>query len=169
QVVEPGQPAFLAIVQRFPQALQADGTLDRRWLRTNVLPDDDARKWLESVTHPAIRGAIQARLSAQRHLAPYQLLDSPLLLETGQDQLCDVVVVVDATEDQQIARTVARDGNDETLVRQIMTKQWSRARRLQGAHYIVDNTGSRAETTTAVQHLHQTLLERAHYHGRSGS
>ncbi|MEX0584807.1 MAG: dephospho-CoA kinase, partial [Natronospirillum sp.] len=41
QVVEPGQPAFLAIVQRFPQALQADGTLDRRWLRTNVLPDDD--------------------------------------------------------------------------------------------------------------------------------
>lgn len=164
-VVAPDQPAFDAIVRRFPKAKTADGQLDRAWLRAHVLPDNEARSWLESITHPAIRSAIRKQLAACSGQAAYQILDSPLLLETKQDELCDEVVVVDATEDQQVARTVARDGSDPVLVRQIMDKQWSRQRRLQAAHHIVDNTGSPAALSAAIDHLHQTLLERARHHG----
>lgn len=164
-VVAPGEPAFKAIVERFPDARTADGELNRRWLREHVLPDDEARRWLESVTHPAIRNAIKERLKANRGPAPYQLLDSPLLLETGQDQLCNETVVVDATEAQQVERTVARDNNEEALVRQIMAKQWPRARRLQAADHVIDNTGSLADLMAATEHLHHTLLERARHYG----
>lgn len=166
QVVAPGTPAFDAITRRYPKALTPDGKLDRAWLRKHVLPDDEARAWLESVTHPAIRDALRRQLRAHQGKAPYQLLDSPLLLETEQDRLCDLVVVVDATEEQQIARTLARDGNDEALVRAIMSKQWSRQQRLQAAHFIVDNTGHETLLDDNIEQLHQQLLERARKHVR---
>lgn len=164
QVVAPDQPAFEAIIRRFPKALAADGSLDRAWLRAHVLPDNEARHWLESVTHPAIRNAVRRTLQQHQGDAPYQLLDSPLLLETEQDRLCDWVVVVDATEEQQIARTRERDGNDEALVRSIMSRQWPRQRRLQAAHLVVDNTGPESELPDRINHLHQQLLERARQH-----
>ncbi|MCH8551347.1 MAG: dephospho-CoA kinase [Natronospirillum sp.] len=162
-VVEPGEPAYEAIVRRFPQARQADGNLDRAWLREHVLPDDAARAWLEGVTHPAIRERIRERLMSHQGKAEYQVLDSPLLLETGQDSLCDLVVVVDATEAQQIERTVIRDGHSEALVRSIMAKQWSREQRLQAADLIVDNTGSAEALTAAIETLHLKLQERARH------
>lgn len=164
QVVQPGEPAFEAIVRRFPQARRDNGTLNRRWLREHVLPDDEARAWLESVTHPAIRERIRERLMAFQGRSDYQVLDSPLLLESGQDDFCDVVIVVDATETQQIERTVARDGNTEALVRSIMAKQWSRAQRLQAADLVVDNTGRADDLPAAIEALHEQLLERAQKH-----
>lgn len=165
QVVEPGKPAYEAIIRRFPEARNADGSLNRPWLRAHVLPDNESRQWLESITHPAIRQAIRKQLQDNQNKAPYQLLDSPLLLETAQDKLCDFVVVVDATEEQQISRTVSRDNTPESLVRQIMSKQWTRAQRLQAAHQIVDNTGTADELIKATESLHHQLLERARDHG----
>lgn len=163
-IVEPGQPAYQAIVRRFPAARQDDGTLDRAWLRHHVLPDDEKRAWLEGITHPAIRELIRERLMSNQGKAAYQLLDSPLLLETGQSRMCDLVIVVDATETQQIERTVERDGNSEALVRSIMAKQWTREQRLQAADLIVDNTGAEADLPAAIDELHQTLLKRTQHH-----
>ena len=164
QVVQRGEPAYEAIVRRFPQARRDDGTLNRQWLREHVLPDDDARNWLEGVTHPAIRERIRERLMAHQGRADYQVLDSPLLLESAQNDFCDVVVVVDATEAQQIERTVARDGNTEALVRSIMAKQWSRSQRLQAANFVVDNTGRADDLPAAIETLHYQLMERAQKH-----
>ncbi|MFC3852407.1 dephospho-CoA kinase [Salinispirillum marinum] len=155
-VVAPGQPAFNAIVQRFPDALKVDGTLNRAWLRAHVLPDDDARHWLESVTHPAIREVIEKQL--QTAPPPYPVLVSPLLFESGQALLCDYVAVVDAQEQQQIARTSRRDGNDEELIRTIMAKQWPRQRRLENADYIIDNTSSLESLQKATLAFHQHIL-----------
>lgn len=163
-VVAAGMPAFEAIVERYPQALKPDGTLDRAWLREHVLPDDDARHWLESVTHPEIRVALVRALEHHKHTGAYQILASPLLLETGQSQLCDCVVVVDATEEQQVERAGRRDHNDEALIRSIMSKQWPRHRRLQAAHFVVDNTGSESALTEQILQLHQQLLEYARHH-----
>lgn len=165
QVVEPGEPAYEAILRRFPQARNEDGTLNRPWLREHVLPDNESRQWLESITHPAIRHAIRKQLKDNQSKAPYQLLDSPLLLETSQDKLCDYVVVVDATEEQQIERTAQRDDTPESLVRKIMAKQWTRAQRLQAAHHVVDNTGTADELIDATDALHHQLLEHAREHG----
>lgn len=155
-VVAPGTAAFDAIVAHFPAALQSDGSLNRAWLRAHVLPDDQARRWLESVTHPAIRQEIVRQLDATPK--PYAVLVSPLLFESGQAELCDCIAVVDAQEYQQVARASDRDGNDETLIRAIMAKQWPRARRLENADYIIDNTGSLETLQQATLAFHQTLL-----------
>jgi dephospho-CoA kinase len=56
EVVEPGQPA-LAEVQRLfgREIVGADGCLRRDELARRVFADDDARRKLEAVLHPAIR------------------------------------------------------------------------------------------------------------------
>ncbi|WLD58987.1 dephospho-CoA kinase [Salinispirillum sp. LH 10-3-1] len=157
EVVAPEQPAFDAIVSRFPESLSPDGTLNRLWLRTHVLPDDERRKWLESITHPAIRQSIVAQLASAS--GPYRVLVSPLLFESGQAELCDATLVVDAAERQQVERAMQRDGNGAALIQQIMSKQWPRDKRLQAADFIIDNTGSLEALHKATQRFHHRYVQ----------
>lgn len=159
-IVQPGQPALKAIAQHFgQQILTADGTLDRAALRALVFADDDARAWLEQLTHPLIGEEIRAQLQQSR--SPYTVLSSPLLLETRQRELVDYMVVVDVPPETQLARTVARDGNDEAQVKRIMAAQINRSDRLAQADVVLDNSGGLAELELAVEALHQNLLTRA--------
>jgi len=55
EVVEPGQPALAALVERFgAEILQADGSLDRTELAARAFVNEETRKELEAITHPAI-------------------------------------------------------------------------------------------------------------------
>lgn len=157
QVVQPGQPAFQTIIERFPNALRSDGQLDRSWLRQHLLPDPQLKQWLEAVTHPHIRRAIMAQLAANTG-SSYQVLDAALLLETDLHQHCDLIVVVDVHPEQQLERVAARDGTDIAITQHIMTQQCARAERLQKADWVLDNTGSTAALYAAVDQLHQYLL-----------
>ena len=90
-----------------------------------------------------------------------QMLSSPLLLESGQSDLVDVSVVVDVPEAIQIARTMERDGNDQTLVEGIMAAQLGRETRKSRADIVIDNSGTLADLHDKAAILHQTLLARA--------
>jgi dephospho-CoA kinase len=159
-VVEPGGPALAAIAERFgPDILQADGTLDRAALRARVFADEDERGWLERLTHPLIGRELQAQLAASA--SPYTILSSPLLLETRQRDLVDLVVVVDVPEDLQLQRTMARDANDADQVRRIMAAQLSREARLEGADIVIDNSRSLEALDAVVAELHKEFLQRA--------
>src|SRR5690554_2205329 len=122
EVVEPGEPALAEIVARFgEQVLHSDGRLNRRALREIVFAEPAERRWLEGVTHPRIRQRLLAHLERmQAEGAPYVLLVSPLLFESGQSQLVDRCLVVDVPESLQIARTAARDEVGEAQARAII-------------------------------------------------
>ena len=56
QVVEPGTDALAAIAEHFgPEVLQADGSLNRAWLRQRIFEEASEKEWLEGVLHPVIR------------------------------------------------------------------------------------------------------------------
>lgn len=157
EVVEPGTPALAAIAERYGTGiLQADGALDRAALRKIVFENPDERSWLESLTHPLIGQRIAERLAGAK--SPYVVLVSPLLLEGSQKDFVDHVVVVDVPEALQIERTTARDENSEALVRRIMEAQLARARRLDLADTVVDNSGSLEDLDAAAAQLHEKLL-----------
>jgi len=159
-VVAPGQPALAEIAAAFGNSyLLPDGQLDRAALRELVFADTDKRKALETITHPRIREELVRQLSAAN--SPYAVLSSPLLLESGQSDLVDVSVVVDVPEDMQIARTMERDGNDQTLVEGIMAAQLGRETRKSRADIVIDNSGTLADLHEKAAILHQTLLARA--------
>jgi len=160
EVVAPPSPALQAIARRFgAEALQADGTLDRRRMRELVFADPAARRDLEAITHPLIRERIAAWRAAQT--APYCILSVAILLESGMDSLVDRILVVDAPEEVQLRRLVSRDGIDETLARRMMAAQASRGARLARADDVVDNSLPQQALAPEVQRLHRLYLELA--------
>lgn len=155
ELVAPGQPALAEIAERFgPEALSADGTLDRPWLRRRIFADDAARKALEEVLHPLIRAGVQRRLETLE--APYALVVIPLLVETtSYDALLDRVLVVDVPEAIQLERLMARDGMDESLARAMLAAQASRQARLARADDVLDNNGPPEALAPQVERLHR--------------
>lgn len=162
-VVEPGEPALQALVDRFgADILQPDGRLDRAALRQQVFSDPEARKTVESILHPRIRDWLRAQL--ENSPGPYAVLVVPLLVEggrTGLASMVDRILVVDVPEQVQIERLMARDGSDETQAKAILTAQASRQRRLDVADDVIVNSGSPEELTEAVKRLHQRYLKEA--------
>ena len=159
-VVEPGREALGAIEEHFGSSvILADGTLDRAALRARVFADEQERRWLERLTHPLIGREIADQIATST--SPYTILTSPLLLETSQKELVDLVVVVDVPEELQLARTMARDDNDEAQVRRIMAAQLGREQRREQADITIDNSRSLAELDGVVEELHKEFLARA--------
>lgn len=158
EVVEPGQPALLAIKQRYgSEALHDDGTLNRAWLRAKVFAEPDERKWLESQTHPRIRDSIIAQLKAAT--SPYAILESPLLFESGQSELVARTLVIDVPEEIQVERASSRDGNEEEQIRRIIAAQLPRSERLQRADDAVDNSSNLEALYSQLEPLHQSYLQ----------
>ena len=158
EVVQPGMPALEAIAEHFgPEVIQADGTMDRAAIRKIVFAEPDERKWLESVTVPAIMNNLREVLT--RSTSPYSLL--MLSSGTGQSPLVQRSLVVDAPPEVQIARVIARDANDEEQVRAIMAAQPSRETRLEYADDVIINDGSLERLDEVVKVLHEKYLKMA--------
>ena len=162
KVVEPGEPALAAIAQHFgDDVLAADGSLNRARLREIVFSDVDERRWLESVTVPAIMQELRRILAEST--SPYSLL--MLSSGNGRSPLVQRSLVVDVPEDVQIARVTQRDNNTPEQVQAIMAAQPSREERLAYADDVIVNDGSLRELEAAVERLHAKYLELAERHG----
>ena len=162
EVVAPGQPAHAAIVAEFgPDVLQPDGYLDRKRLGAIVFGDPERRRRLEAITHPAVRQRQQRILSVleEEEFEGVVIWDVPLLFETKSAGTMDRVVVVVADEPTQLARLMARDGSAEPDARARMASQMPLSDKAKQAHYVIDNSGTRAETEKQVREVHRALLK----------
>ena len=154
EVVAPGEAALKELCRHFgDDVLLADGRLDRGRLREIVFHDQQARLELEAILHPRIRKQMQQQLADL--VAPYAILAIPLLLETGQQELVDRILVVDCPPDQQIRRVCTRDGGSPSQARGI---QCSRQDRLSAADDIIDNAGPQTQLRPQVLQLHRKYL-----------
>ncbi len=154
EVVSPGEPALDAIVKTFgSDVLDSAGRLDRTRVRDLVFGDPERRRALEQLLHPEIRRRMREKLEQLDH--DYAVLVIPLLLEAGQTDLVDRVLVVDTPEALQIARAVGRDGSTENKIREIMAAQISRKERLSRADDVIENRGSMEDLLERVGKLDQ--------------
>ncbi|WP_413111099.1 dephospho-CoA kinase [Thaumasiovibrio sp. DFM-14] len=158
QVVEPGSEGLAAIVAHFgSDILLTDGQLNRAKLRQCIFSDQQQKAWLNNLLHPLIRRTMQQRID--NCTAPYCLLVVPLLVENGLQIMADRVLVVDVSEETQIARTVQRDSVDMTQVKQILASQASRAERLAVADDVINNDDQPLTLEQQVAKLHQRYLD----------
>jgi dephospho-CoA kinase len=139
RIAEPGGIAMPAIEAAFGRTVIApDGGLDRAGMRQLVFADSSARKRLESILHPLI-GAETERLAATAGQAPV-VFDVPLLVESGRWRAnVDRVLVVDATEETQLRRVMARSGWTPDAVRAVIAQQASRKLRRAAADAVIFN------------------------------
>ncbi len=157
-MVEPGQPALQALVNHFGEKiLHADSSLNRAALRELIFTDAEQRLWVEQLLHPLIRQAIEENLAQAR--SAYALLVSPLLIESGQHQRVERVIVVDVPTHIQVERTLARDKVSTEQVQAILAAQMPREQRLGYADDILSNHGNLNELEAQVAQLHKNYLQ----------
>ena len=159
--VRAGTEGFAAVVGRFGDEIVApDGELDRSRLASIVFADPAALADLEAIVHPEVRrmiaDGIQDHLDGDRVV----VLVNPLLIEMGTHRDCDVVVVVSASPDTQVARSVAR-GMDEADVRARIAAQLPIDDRARMADVLLDNEGTLEELAAEVEVLWRDLAARA--------
>ncbi len=157
-LVSPGQPTLQAIVDAFgPAVLDSAGHLDRARLRAMVFGAEarpGQRQLLESILHPLIRAEMQRR--AQAMTAPYGLLSIPLLVEGGQTDLVERILVVDAPEALQYQRVRQRDNvSSDAEITAILRAQASRQQRLAVADDVIANDSDLENLRRQVLNLHQ--------------
>lgn len=156
-VVEPGKPALAAITEHFgPQVLQANGELDRAALRALIFQAPEERRWLEALLHPLIGAEIMTSLASAQ--SPYAILESPLLIESGQHKLTQRVLVVDAPEQLQVQRTMLRDQASAEQVQAILKAQALREERLKHADDVLLNDRDLPWLQSEVERLHRFYL-----------
>lgn len=160
QVVEPGQPALGQVRAAFgDEIIGAEGRLDRARLGKLVFDDPARRKRLEAILHPAIR---QAMLDQAKQLqAPYCIFAIPLLIEVGQTDMVDRVLVVDAADALRRQRLKQRDAMDDARIDTIFAAQLDREARLARADDIIRNEADRDQLRTQVMDLHNRYSELA--------
>jgi dephospho-CoA kinase len=153
-----GQPGLLAVTAAFGRSiLTPDGGLDRRSLRSRIFQDPARRKELEAILHPLIREDMERRSAAAP--GPYVVLSIPLLVEGGIRDRVDRVLVVDADEDLQLERLMARDAVSAEEARAALAAQTSRVERLRVADDVLVNSGTVPELRQSVDRLHRRYLE----------
>lgn len=147
-VVRPGEEAYRQIVAAFgPGILRADGEIDRAKLGAIVFNDEQQRKTLNAIVHPAVRKKMLAEKEAHiRSGAKTVVLDIPLLFESGLTHWVDKVLVVYVDDDVQLRRLMARNGftEEEALAR--IRSQWPMAEKVKRADAVIDNNGTIEET-----------------------
>ena len=161
QVVEPGQPAWRAIVEEFGRdVLRPDRTLDRKKLGGIVFADPERRKRLEAITHPAIRAGFKALVDelVAQGFTGIVFYDAAILIEALGHQDMDRIVVVMTDEATQVARLRGRDGTGDAEGRRKIASQMPLAEKAKLADYVIDNSGDREATAEQVRRVYAALL-----------
>ena len=152
-------PAVAAIEAAFPGTTDG-GKVDRQKLSAVLLanPRDFAR--LEAIVHPLVFAAERAFLHAQAQRgARLAVLEVPLLLESGKPPRVDVIIVASTAADLQRERVLRRPGMTLAKLEQVLGRQMPDAEKRARADYVVDTSGTFAETDAQVDRIVKSLQD----------
>ncbi|MDP1819649.1 MAG: dephospho-CoA kinase [Acidimicrobiales bacterium] len=150
ELQQPGAPVFEAMVERFGAGIvAADGTLDRQAVADIVFTDPEALADLGKIVHPSVGAEIARRLAEEAGTDHLVVLDVPLLVESGRDDMAGLVVV-DVDPEVAVRRLVEQRGMQEADARARMARQASRQDRLARADVVLDNSGTVADLAAQI-------------------
>ena len=161
QITAPDGPAIALIQKQFGvEFIDPSGALDRVKMRSLVFANPEARKSLETITHPLIREeTVRQAKKLIEEKVPYLVFVVPLLIESGNWlSLLDYLVVVDCPEEVQIERVMHRSKLPRNEVESILQAQTSRQERIAHADIVIENQGSLEDLQAQVLDLHQKIL-----------
>lgn len=161
RAIEPGTRGHRKVLEVFgDDVLAEDGSVDRRALADVVFADPEARRALESITHPEVFRMLAEEVEIRRGTDAVLVFDAPLIVETGFDASTDLLVVVSADPAAQIERVVAR-GMDRGEAEARIAAQASPEEREARADVVVRNDGELEDLERRVDALWERLRHEA--------
>ncbi len=168
EAVASGSEGLAEVVAAFGAGMLDDaGDLDRAALRRRVFGDTGARRRLEAIIHPRVRGLLQAACAAAP--SAYVIAAIPLLAEGGGRDAypwLDRILVVDVPVELQRERLLRRDGIDAALADRMIDAQATQQQRLAIADDVIVNDASLEALAAHADALHALYLRLAASAGR---
>ena len=155
-------PAYMNVVSRFGAAiLTPERDIDRPALASIVFSDANARRDLESITHPSIIARIQSAIDEFRANPPASnallAIEIPLIFECGLEGMVDQVLVVAAEQETQVSRLTSRSGAIHGDVLSRIHAQMPLARKIERADRVLWNDGDLESLARLVKALWQEI------------
>ena len=168
QLLKADSPVIKELTAAFGQdILDASGDVSRKKLGAIVFKDKAARERLNSILHPLIiqRSRAQARQRVAEDPTCVVLLDAPLLIEAGAYDTVDLIVVVTASPETQLQRTLARSVAQgrpltETEAQARVDSQMPVSEKVKYADVVIENEGTLEDLHRQVDALWERLQRR---------
>lgn len=153
-------PVRTEVTKRFGRQILKDdgsGEVDRNKLGAIIFTDQQARKDLESIVHPAVLDQYKLRVRQQSDKPVIAVL-VPLLFEAGIESEFDRIWTVTTTEITLRERLAKRDNLNSGEIEKRLSAQLPQSMKAELAHDTIDNSGSLDETKKQVELLLNGLL-----------
>ncbi len=144
------------LVERWGEAiLDESGEVLRQAIAERVfspsLADNQELEFLENLLHPLVRRQFEsemAQLTEQGVAAA--VIDAPLLLDAGWEDLCDFIVFVESSEQDRVQRAGPRNWSHSEISRREAAQMPIDEKRSRATH-VIRNLGSRGDLKGEVQ------------------
>lgn len=152
-VVEPGTPTLQKIVEVFGEdALLEDGAMNRQKIGSIIFHDEEKRKELNSIIHPAIRQEmLRQRDEYIENGEKTVIMDIPLLFESKLQHFVEKILVVYVSEETQLERLILRNQLTEEDAKARIASQLPFSEKIHGADAVINNNGTIEETAQQLE------------------
>lgn len=154
-VVEPGTETLKEIVKAFGEEILTEtGELDRPKLGSIIFNDEEKRKLLNSIIHPAIRKEMLRQRDVHiANGAETVIMDIPLLFESKLQHFVDKILVVTVSEEVQLERLMERNNLSEEEAKARIQSQLPLSVKEEGADAVINNNGTIEETKLQLENI----------------
>lgn len=133
-----------------------DGSLNRKWLSSQVFQNEEKLILLNNIVHPVV---IQDAVDwSNAQTAIYNLKEAALLFESGSYKTLDFTILVVALEEVRIDRVMKRDGITREEVIHRINKQMPEDEKRKLADFIIVNDGVEP-LLPQIYEIHKQLID----------
>jgi dephospho-CoA kinase len=156
--IERGSTGFDEVVATFGDSILKNGDIDRRALGELIFKDATLKIKLENIIHPWIRNQFEEAVASLKadEILVYEI---PLLFETKAQDRFDIVITVEASMENRIARLRAK-GLHISEIESRIAAQATREQRESVADFIIENDASTDELLRKVENIWEELADR---------
>ena len=124
---------------RFGTKIYNDGKLNKALLAQIIFNDKNELLFINNLIHPIVKSDFEQWRDAQN--APFVVVESAILIESGFYRFCDKILVVEAPLELRIKRVAERDKLTQKQVQARIKNQISDAERRKFANFVIVNDG----------------------------
>ena len=123
---------------------QKDGFFDRIKLAQVIFSDDEKRKKLNGIVHPAVRKYVIGQAAYERKEGKIKLLvlEAALLIEEHYDEICDELWYIYTSEENRRIRFKKQRNYSDEKISEIFNSQLTDEKFRKACRVVIDNNGT---------------------------
>lgn len=158
--MEPGTACYEQLKEAFGDCdfWTEDGRIDRSRLAQQLFSNEEQRRVLNGIVHPAVKEYILAEVERERRRETYDyvILEAALLIEDHYDRICDELWYVYASEQTRMQRLMSDRGYSRQKVEDIFAAQLSDETYRKYCSVVIDNDRDAQYVLTQIKQLYKS-------------